>query len=446
MLRTIFLLLLLCLSFAGGTMTVSAQQAADDYKQAKLDYLNAVVCMASYGDYNGRFSRYELTNLGWQVFPFTDGVAGTDAKFFTIKGAEGSPDSDLYIIAITGTETKQDVLLDLNFHKVFFGGSTPEEFSEATKRKGLTSKDPMVHSGFNRYANAAFYGQTDDGETYGVYLARLLKENKKKKIYLTGHSLGGAAATIQAARLISMGVDPNQIEVVSFGAPAVGNEAFADIYGSQINLRRIVLRGDPIQGALQGITGGYTQFGDKVVWQRHQNLNKFKHEIAVYLDSAMRNYYDAKAVISPADGEEFAMQKIGEDMVYISPPKLNLDKVTNEDKAYIEQILMDAYRWSTHGFILSEDAARGSLQDEMEKAKAKGCQWLLLTNVESQLLRSERNSFYIAVEDMFYNVYTGEWKASFNSARSSHDSTPLQVVLNGALQVKKEREDFLANN
>lgn len=428
-------------------LTVSAE-AIEEYEQAKLDYINAVVCMATYGDYNGRFARYELSELGWDVSPFKDNVDGTEVKFITVKGQDNRPERNLYIVAITGTESHKDIMLDLNFHKVFFGGTTPEEFVEFAKRDKLTSQDPMVHSGFNKYANAAFYGQDDTGETYGVYLARILKEDSNRKIYLTGHSLGGAAATLQAARLISMGVNPKQIEVVSFGAPAVGNKVFADSYGSRINLRRIVLSGDPVQGALQGISGGYTQFGDKVVWRRHYTLKNFKHEIAVYLDSAMRIYYDKKEKLknsSLASDVEFLNEKQGKEMVYISAPTLNLDHITIEDKKYVKEILEDVHRWSEHGFIINTEK-RGTLNEEIKKAKNAGCKWLVLTNVESKQMQKRYNDFYIAVEDILYNVETEQLEAVFSSARGSNDSTPLGTILNGALQVKQEREALIFNH
>lgn len=425
-------------------LTVSAE-AIEEYEQAKLDYINAVVCMATYGDYNGRSARYELSELGWAVSPYKDNVDGTEVKFITVKGEENTLDRNLYIVAITGTESHKDVMLDLNLHKVFFGGTTPDEFVELAKREKLTSQDPMVHSGFNKYANAAFYGQEDNGETYGVYLARILKEDNNRKIYLTGHSLGGAAATLQAARLISMGVNPKQIEVVSFGAPAVGNQAFADIYGRNINLRRIVLSGDPVQGALQGISGGYTQFGDKVVWRRHNTLKNFKHEIAVYLDAAMRIYYDKKEKVkdsSITSNDEFVNEKPGKEMVYISAPTLNLDHVTIEDKNYVKEILKDVYRWSEHGFIINTEK-KGTLNEELKKAKNAGCKWLLLTNVESKQMQRKYNDFYIAVEEILYNVETERLEAVFSSARGSNDSTPLGTILNGALQVKQERETLI---
>lgn len=46
------------------------------------------------------------------------------------------------------------------------------------------------------------------------------------RIYLTGHSLGGALATICASRLMEMGIEWEGLH--TFGSPRVGDEKFAD--------------------------------------------------------------------------------------------------------------------------------------------------------------------------------------------------------------------------
>ena len=60
---------------------------------------------------------------------------------------------------------------------------------------------------------------------------------------MTGHSLGGAVALLAAARLYDEGA--SQIQVVTFGAPAVGNAAFNAAYEPLLQVDRIVMAGDP---------------------------------------------------------------------------------------------------------------------------------------------------------------------------------------------------------
>lgn len=55
-----------------------------------------------------------------------------------------------------------------------------------------------------------------------------------REIWLTGHSRGGALATVAADRLQSKGYSPH---VFTFGAPQVGDEQFAESYSPESHLR-----------------------------------------------------------------------------------------------------------------------------------------------------------------------------------------------------------------
>ncbi len=59
-------------------------------------------------------------------------------------------------------------------------------------------------------------------------------EDKNYQFLITGHSLGGAIATIFAARLVDLGVDPKNIVVYTFGAPAVGDRRFAKEFDNKL--------------------------------------------------------------------------------------------------------------------------------------------------------------------------------------------------------------------
>ena len=56
-------------------------------------------------------------------------------------------------------------------------------------------------------------------------LSRDILESRAKRLYITGHSLGGALATICAAHMYSEGV--RNITLCTFGSPAVGTRRFA---------------------------------------------------------------------------------------------------------------------------------------------------------------------------------------------------------------------------
>jgi len=81
--------------------------------------------------------------------------------------------------------------------------------------------------------------------------------NKKYTVWITGHSLGGAVATLTAARLAEQFKISNQADqrhtvggVYTFGAPKCGNLAFVQYYEEQLGLKnhtfRFVNYDDPV--------------------------------------------------------------------------------------------------------------------------------------------------------------------------------------------------------
>ncbi|EKF28826.1 lipase, putative, partial [Trypanosoma cruzi marinkellei] len=82
----------------------------------------------------------------------------------------------------------------------------------------------LVHAGFNCELKSLWVEM-------GMYLRRLVAKKGIKRILITGHSLGGAMATIAAANLVSQNhlfSHGLKILLYTFGAPRVGNMQFAD--------------------------------------------------------------------------------------------------------------------------------------------------------------------------------------------------------------------------
>jgi hypothetical protein len=96
-------------------------------------------------------------------------------------------------------------------------------------------------------------------ETILHEVQRLIAAKKCTKVHTVGHSLGGALATLDALSL-RLQLDPKiAVTATTFGAPRVGNEAFAQFFDSQIpglKLRRVINGKDPVP-ALPRRTLGY---------------------------------------------------------------------------------------------------------------------------------------------------------------------------------------------
>ncbi len=240
---------------------VTQASTLTEYQNAENEYLQAVISLATYSDRIGQFARYALNEQGWDIIEYQDKYQNAHARIILAKKKDLSG-AELYILAVPGTENLKDAVIDLTFDKVYFAGHNPTEFVENANKKNVSNDLPKVHKGFNKYTQAMFSEKMLQlNEEYQEHIINLLKNNPQAKVYLTGHSLGGAVATIGAARLISMDIDPKQIEVLTFGAPAVGNQAFADEIGTKINLKRVVLAGDGIVDSFKVMVGGYVQFG-----------------------------------------------------------------------------------------------------------------------------------------------------------------------------------------
>ena len=62
----------------------------------------------------------------------------------------------------------------------------------------------------------------------------VLKRYPETKLYVTGHSLGAALSVLFGIRLALK--LPNQVQVINFGCPKVGNAAFAKLVNTKDNL------------------------------------------------------------------------------------------------------------------------------------------------------------------------------------------------------------------
>jgi Lipase (class 3) len=117
-------------------------------------------------------------------------------------------------------------------------------------------KKAKIHSGFAiAYRSVA----KELVETVSALLS-----STRRPIYISGHSLGGALATLCSLDLaLCVGVERNQMLVSTFGSPKVGNESFRQLYNKVVPINwRIVAGGDMISRLPKA---GYSHVGKKVL-------------------------------------------------------------------------------------------------------------------------------------------------------------------------------------
>ncbi len=139
-------------------------------------------------------------------------------------------------VVFMGTKSNDDWMHDANF-----------------RPKSLDGGPEVVHSGFKSYTEQMW--------------PKISKELQgAKSVTFTGHSLGGAVAQVATVKFAKESPEV-PVKVVTFGAPRVGNQAFADTLNraTKGNHARVVLGKDPVPDANLH-TAGYVHTSKPIIF------------------------------------------------------------------------------------------------------------------------------------------------------------------------------------
>jgi len=129
-----------------------------------------------------------------------------DVKYYGHKGADAYvlEDEEDVIVVCRGTEVKQisDVKADLSI----------------SKTKTLVGK---LHIGFNHYVDKIWTN---------ILVRGVDAKKKDKSLWLTGHSLGAAMATIMAYRFANYDLSATPAGLFTYGSPRVGDRKFVNYF------------------------------------------------------------------------------------------------------------------------------------------------------------------------------------------------------------------------
>lgn len=161
---------------------------------------------------------FELAKISGLVYKWTEGANAfdivinwpdiIDVKFYDYDDTQALVflASDYRIVAFRGTQVTQNISLE-DIKSNLDTRLVPWEFEESPVR---------VHAGYSEAVEDLIYQLNDENWGYN------------KPIIYTGHSLGGALATIA-------GLDyPHPKCVYSFGAPMVGNKSFWSLLSNYV--------------------------------------------------------------------------------------------------------------------------------------------------------------------------------------------------------------------
>jgi hypothetical protein len=434
-----------------GSLVYSAEdtnkvlQQKTEYNRAYSTLFSLIASSAAYAPDNGIEAAY-LRSHGWDFAPnrITDGK--TTVHFITAKGimADGKP---LYVISFRGSADKKDWAADFVTGQAVYGGKTPEEAEKiagslpdgakelaevkAAAEKAGTRTLPKVHKGFNSYAALTLRMLLTSGSY--EFLEQFRKE-KDARLLLTGHSLGGAVATIVGQRLIDFGFAPDRLQVITFGAPAVGNKAFKQLYGDRLDLIRVTNTQDPVPLTFQAVLRNYKQFGEEVRFRIPKTFNNMNHFMNLYLDAGLKNYYAEvdDSVKQRIMQEEPEIQHSAADqptvLLYVEGNEAGKKGGNTDVKTtmqLLERFILNEYRALFPNYVV----VRSPL-DPYEAMRTQAADYLLLLKFHADT-NQYNNNWFLTVEQTLSDK-NGNVLASGSAARRT---SPLAGNILAAMEV-----------
>ncbi len=407
------------------TLTNSAA-ANEELDAAEIRLACAICSMGAYSDDESYLMRSMLTSRGWQIEKISQKNNLADAKAYLVSRG------DVKILTIAGTESLKDVEVDFRVGRVSLNkNSAPLPADEKNSGDKI-----FVHRGFRDYADVVL----SDG--LAERLKTSLEKNPRETLYLTGHSMGGSVATIAALRLTEAGISKNQLKVITFGAPAVGSHALARNYAEKIDLTRAVMKGDVLKKSLRVL--GYVQFGKILEYRQSVTSDHFEHKMAVYLDCAIRDYYNAGGTFKQETQEKISAS------IYAAPILLVKDSFHKSDKELILNALNDSLTNHFSNLILSstkivEIKEKKILEDDFDEyvdaAKNLGCEYVLIRVLQAKKIRdAPLGDRQVTLEEIILD------KNGFPlSMQTSGSSTENLTIFEAALAAQENLNERLKN-
>ncbi|GMS80705.1 hypothetical protein PENTCL1PPCAC_2880, partial [Pristionchus entomophagus] len=114
----------------------------------------------------------------------------------------------------------------------FRGSNNPAQMIIEIQESGFEKKVDFKDGGkVSKYFNEAFMDLWDGG--LGADLSYLIMTYHDYDLWITGHSLGGALASLSSAHIVSLDwYDQDRIYLYTFGQPRVGDQDYANVHDS----------------------------------------------------------------------------------------------------------------------------------------------------------------------------------------------------------------------
>ena len=403
----------------------NVSEASDELDAAELRLACAICSMGAYSDDESYLTRSMLKERGWTIEKISRKNNRAEAKAYLVSKG------DIKILAVAGTESIKDVEVNFRVGRVNLVDDT---MLNPNDKK--TAEKLFVHRSFRDYADMVL----NDG--LAERLKASLEKNPRETIYLTGHSLSGAVATVMAIRLADSGVDKSRLKVISFGAPVVGSRALAKTYAEKLDVTRMAMKGDGLKKSLRAL--GYVHFGKVLQYRSSDSSDHLEHKLAVYLDCAIREYLAAGGTLRYEAKDKIATP------VYVAPFVLVKGEIKSDDEKIILNALDDSLRNNfsalTFADVQSVKVKEKNISDEdfdelIAAGKAHGSKYILVRVLRAKKIRDARAGERLVTLEEFIFDASGIPLAMHTSGTSTEELT----IFEAALATQEKLNDDLKN-
>lgn len=404
--KIIALLILLCISSSAlaHSSAKDKETIKEEYIQSYFISISAASCLGVYlPDKSSEFDY--LRDYGWEIVPHQEMSSGIETNFSVAYSYFADIGKNIYLITFRGSASKSDWKINLDTQQVPFENDTVIDINDKNSKQNI----PAVHQGFLNYTDTVLHNSVLDKnhELQGIF--KEVHNNPDAYMILTGHSLGGAVATLFGERLVQLGMPSEKFMVITFGAPAVGNKAFAEQYGNKIKLTRITNTADPIPGSLQTFFGGYQQFGDNYKYHLSPKISSIQHDMAMYFDHSVGEYFKKfDEAASAGIIKRMPVKKLTDNVPVVAlwiTSSPGIEKMSYVPD--IKRLLLNEYRMMLPSYLVMDRSLETEKipehEDIIRLSKDMGAEYVLICGIDGNMPR-DKDYWYINLQQVLFTA------------------------------------------
>lgn len=441
--RKILLIVCFFCLFCNLASAAAPKNLQEEYNHSYFISIAASSCAGIYRPENSSEFSY-LRDYGWQIMPYHESSGKVAANFSLAHNYFPDINKHIYLVTFRGSADRGDWKVNLQTRQVPY----QDKVIPAQAQGNMPNGTPAVHEGFISYTDTMVLASVIDENHNFKGIFRKVYEDPDAYLILTGHSLGGAAATLLGERLVSLGMPKDKFVVITFGAPAVGNDAFAAAYGDKIDLMRITNTADPVPGSLQTVFGGYKQFGYNYKYHLSMKMSNFQHDIAMYFDHSVSEYFKtfdravAAGLVQPLPDDRLTEGVPKVALWITSSPGIRKMRYVPD----IKRLLINEYKMMLPSYAVLEksldDKSNYTHSDIMRLSREAGAGYVVICGIDGNR-PPDKGYWYIALNQGLFTADGGLLSISTFAKKVDPASGNIQAAGESILQARSELKKHL---